>query len=323
YFNTYVYADCPCHGFGFTVCPNCHAAQAEWDAKSKQYDKWLEERKDKVERTAFLKDPEKRNVQYIEGEFFYVSGTIRACDVMEGNKRIKMTAGERAALYIKRCDSMYRDRFYKTVNTTDHKPKAKFNVTLWSKVADCLDAAQRLAGARQAGLSTGGTVITVEDSSGDQEVYKMVIHGSGHMILYEYSDYVAGGVPDWFLEAYSHWMEYQIFGEVTMNCAAEGGAGGLTGRSLENQIKMIIKNPRMPNIMDFCNWEMSKLDPQMRLVSFGLVDWMIKGLGGKKLDLFLVVFKRTKSVAQSFRDAYGIKLTDVMEEWKKWVIENY
>ncbi len=322
---TYTFKKYKSHGFGFLVCPACHGAQAEWDELMKEYKAWLEKRRERIDKMVFGDDWEEHHIEHVEGRHFVVSGTIRPGIVYLGKKRVKMSAMDRAHLFLDRAEDLFENHFLPLLGLKEYTPEKKWEITMWSRTDELLTAGSRLVGITQDCISTfQARLITVPDRGGDKSLYQAIVFNLGLLMVEEYKGFVEGGLPDWFWEGFAHYLEYEIFDNVANNCNDEAlGTSGLTGRHLRKRVKTLVKRKRYPKITDFGELNVSRLGAMERLVAWSLIDWIKNAYGPKKLELFIRIVKRTKSQAQAFRDAIGVKYTDVMDEWAAWVKENY
>jgi hypothetical protein len=86
---------------------------------------------------------------------------------------------------------------------------------------------------------------------------------------------------------------------------------------------MLAKSKKCPEFVSFANLNVAKLGKDERLMGWSLFDWLHEVYGPKKIELFVVISKRTKNQAQAFRDAFGLRYDEIQQEWKPWVLENY
>ncbi len=324
YISTFDYTEYPSHGWGFLVCPDCFGAQAEWDALETAYRKWLEARREKIDIWVFGNDYLKYGIQHVEGDHFIVCGTFRGGTDWDGRTTKKMTAKERAENYIRMTEGIYRDHFLKHVDMPDYTPSEKWELTIWNGGRQIDIASNRLIGITQGGISTfQGKLLTIADSSGSSH-YQSIIFNLFYVIIQEFEGNVARALPDWLSEGYAHYIEVCAFGQVANNFSDEAAGGGsLSGGNFEPKLKQMVKSGKYPDIVKFGNWNVSKLGYAEKMVAWGLIDWIIKGYGPKKFRLFIQVLKRTKDQAQAFRDAIGVRYSDIHKEWGEWVLANY
>ena len=325
YICTYSYNEFKCHGWGWLVCPKCKGAQKEWAEREKEYREWLAKRREKIDRMVFFEDWEKYKIGHVEGEHFIICGTTKASVVYINNKPVKMNERERSHLFLRRAEKMYKEQFLPMMGLKAYEPEEKWEMTFWRTTKEVLQASNRLIGITQAGVSTAqARLITVEDTMDDKKCYQAVMFNLALLLVEEYEGFVDDALPDWFWEAFAHYVEFDIFGNVKNNCNDEAlGTEGLKGKGFRRKLKQMVKKKKVPNIEQWGGLNVSRLSPDARMVGWSLIDWIIKDFGPKKLALFVRIVKRTKSQAIAFRDALGVKFTDVMSEWSKWVLKNY
>ncbi len=324
-FCTYCFDEFPSHGFGFLVCPKCNGAQAEWDGLVESHNKWLEKRRERIDKWVYGDDFKKMKIGHAESEHFIVGGTLRDSTVYINNKPLKYKARERAHLFLERAEKCYVDCFLPSFGLSSYKPQEKWDMTFWSGSGEILKASNRLVGISQAGVSTfQARLLTIEDVGDDKVLHQAVIFNLALLWVEEYDGFVLGGLPDWVWEGFAHYVEYSTFGSVENNCNDEAlGTEGLRGKNLENRVKQMVKKGNYPKITEFGELNVSKLTPEARLEAWSIIDWFVKEHKPKKFELFIKLLKRTKSQPQAFRDSVGLKWDEVSAEWAKWALSAY
>ncbi len=322
---SYTNDEFPSRGFGFLVCPNCKGAQSEWDILAADYDKWIEARRERIDKWVFGKDAAKYKVGHSESEHFVVCGTLKDGNDWDGRKSAKMSARQRAHNYLRICEEIYKEHFLKLLGLDDYHPQEKWELTIWGGGGEIEKASNRLVGNTQTCISTfQGKLLTIPDSSGRGHT-QAIIFNLFCLVIQEYEGCEWKALPDWFWEGYAHYVENAAFGSVENNMADEaaGAGGGLGGSNFDKRLKVMFKSGRYPNIVDFGDLNVSKLGFRERLMAWGLIDWIHKAYGPKKLELFVRILKRTKSQAMAFKDAIGVPFHEVSAEYCKWALENY
>ena len=326
---SYTFEECPCHGMGWTPCTKCNDAKAaeEFAAGTAELESWIESRREKLDRNVFLQEADQHKCGHVEGEHIVVCGTIKPGTLEIGKKRIKADPKMRAHVYLQRSEECFEKYFLPMLGLNAYTPQlGKWEVTLWGTEEETLQASHRLVGNRQAPVATAeARAVTIYDNYDDKTLHGVVVHNLTHLMIEEYKGFVDGGIPDWFWEAMAHWVEYKVMGSVENNCNDEATPldNALSGKELENRTLMLAKSKKCPEFVSFANLNVAKLGENERLMGWSIFDWLHDVYGPKKIELFVVISKRTKNQAQAFRDAFGLRYEEIQEEWKPWVLENY
>ncbi|MDZ7814430.1 MAG: hypothetical protein U5N86_00030 [Planctomycetota bacterium] len=303
----------------------CGGAGPEFNELVEEYKEWEKARRERIEVMIWGNDWKKHKGGHIEGEHFALSGDLREAYVDIDKKRVKMTPAQRAHLYVRRAEYSYENHFKPFLGEKHYEPEVKWEISMWQNTKDLLTAGNRLVGITQDCISTyKARLITVPDRGKDGNLHQSVIFNLALLFIEEYNGFVEGGLPDWYWEGFAHYMEYEEFGDIENNCNDEAaGTEGLMGDQLERRTKMLVRKGRFPRLTEFADLNVAKLTPDMRLVGWSIIDWMHKEFTPRQMEIFVKTLKRTKSQSQAFRDAIGIKYSEVTEIWSEWVLENY
>ncbi|MDZ7815706.1 MAG: hypothetical protein U5N86_06800 [Planctomycetota bacterium] len=325
YKSTFAFEKFEGHGFGFTVCPDCLGAQAEWDRLVKDYKEWEKERRERIDQWVFGDEAGKHKVHHVESDHFVVCGTFKGSTDWNGRRTTRMSAMERSENYLRLTEKIYSEQFLKLLDLENYEPEEKWEITIWSGPGEIEKASNRLIGNTQTCISTfQGRLITTPDSSGESH-YQSIIYNLFYCIIQEYKGFVDGGLPDWFWDAYAHYVELAVFGRVANNMSDEalGGSGSLSGSNFGKRLKVLARRGKCPDVIQFNSKNVGRLLYQEQMMAWGIIDWIYREYGGDKLQLWIEVAKRTRSAGMAFKDSIGIPISEVKEEFEKWAIKNY
>ncbi|GAB4160893.1 MAG: hypothetical protein Kow00107_08830 [Planctomycetota bacterium] len=335
--------ECGCCGIGWTVCakktcPKREEAQKLFDSETAPLKAWLNARRAAVEGVAFADKPKLKDIKalHVETKHFYLSGTFRKRVIeylYKGMiKKKTLSPAESIHLYAERIEDIY-SRYLKMLKYEgDYYPKFtdKWKLMVWDKDAQQEAASFKFCGfTNTAGAKVDAVLYTTWDSDDDVYLHHKLAHAITNLITDDY-----GGVqeyfPDWFREATAHWIEYDIFTELRIFTAGEGGFdANCPTRKLKSTIRKEVKSgsKRIKPLTEIINKKIMDISGWERLKCWSVVDWMATGRDDKCVEKLLLDFKQNypanKQQGPSFRRVFDMTPDEIDEVWAAWVLETY
>lgn len=334
---------CGCCGIGWTVCANrrCTAreeAQKRFDKEIAPLLEWVKSRRAAVEMQAFANEPKLKDIKamHAETKHFYLSGTFKKRMVEYSYKGMikkkPYDPAESLHLYAERIEVVY-DKFVKMIRYEgDYMPRFtdKWKIMVWENEPQQEAASRHFCGfSNTAGAKVDAVLYTTWDGDDDPYLHHKLAHAISCLFVDDF-----GGVqeyfPEWFTEAIAHWIEYDIFNELRIFTAGEGGFDpNCPTRKLKSTIKKEVKagGRRIQPLSAIINKKLLDITGWERLKCWSVVDWMVNAREDKCIDKLIVDFKNnfptSKQQGPSIRTVFDMTPEEIDDVWAKWVMETY
>ncbi len=312
-----------CRGVGWTDCEACANPTAEEWCATRLAE--VPERRKKHSRYSKIAE---RTLRVAESEHFVLVCELKPMKV----GRSKADEHQLLHIYLDRLEALFDD--YCTIfgiKKTDFE--AKSEILLWSdyeehkKVSTELcsyfweDIAVYQRGAKGICSIHAPNKFLKDDAT----IYRYLLHHVVHglMNLQRPSAWLGDMPGGWADSGLAHWFEEKYFGIVDGYCFPEATPpSGIKSKKWRAGVRKLVASEGVPDLTVLSFVRNRAMTGEQHAYGFSLIDYLMDR-DRKKLNLLLKRLRGTTPLRDAVKEVYGLKLPELQDAWKEWVLETY
>ncbi len=324
------YAKYPdCYGTGYRPCPVCGG---------KKWKEELAKRKERCEalikeRAAVMKKifPDgklpRRKIYHARSKHFTITYNCKA----RAGKRFKFDDHTVGWLMLAQLEDAYK-LFMKFVGAEkdeelkfwDDQPRCFY---LWFDQATQLKCSQALAGmANPVSTVYKPFFCSMVENEFSEHTDHYLVHHAFQLLVDGLEPWRDRAIPEWFINGVGNWAEYELFQECNIAAIGEGMTPwdiSIPFLGWPQIIRKMIKEKKIQPLASYAKCNIRELTADLRVQSYGIIDYLYRVYGGKKMRQFIVRMKETKDQFRALRDVYGLSPGELDEKWQAWALKEY
>ncbi len=206
----------------------------------------------------------------------------------------------------------------------DDQPRCFY---LWFDQAAQLKCSQALTGAEN-GVSMvyRPFFCTIAENEFSEHTDHYLVHHAFQLLVDGLDPSTERSIPEWFINGVGNWAEYEIFTECNIAAIGEGMTPwdiSIPFLGWPAIIRKMIKDKKIVPLASYAKCNIKELTADLRVQSYGIIDYLYRVHGGKKMRQFLIQMKETKDQFRALQTVYEMSSGDLDEKWQAWADEAY
>jgi len=322
-------------GLDFAPCPKClcpslHGkAKTEWDAKVAARRDWLKAQR---EIDAFLNDPKDLRLMHVKTEHFDLAWSIPKIKI--GN--IVLDQHHAIHLYAQRLEEAYKT----FLDQYGFKHEAEQNgvrhqVMVFEQLRHANKAEPKYTGMGGQGTTNGVKLVGVKSvfvthwnktvNPDDEAFHEYLVHNVCHLFLASnYNMFWLARKHGWIDEGTSHYFTDKRFGQVRTHCYQEQDEAKqwILG-AWRPEVRKRVAVDKIPAFAEVVVKHAEALTAEEHMFVWSWVQYLNDGFDHAKFVQLVRGLKEQRPLRDVLQEAYGVSMFQLLENWKKYVLENY
>jgi len=322
-------------GLDFAPCPKClcpslHGkAKTEWDAKVAARRDWLKAQR---EIDAFLNDPKDLRLMHVKTEHFDLAWSIPKIKI--GN--VVLDQHHAIHLYAQRLEEAYQT----WLDPFGFKHEAEQNgvrhqVMVFEQLRHANKAEPKYTGMGGQGTTNGVKLVGVKSvfvthwnktvNPDDEAFHEYLVHNVCHLFLASnYNMFWLARKHGWIDEGLSHYFTDKRFGQVRTHCYQEQDEAKqwILG-AWRPEVRKRVAVDKIPAFAEVVVKHAEALTAEEHMFVWSWVQYLNDGFDHAKFVQLVRGLKEQRPLRDVLQEAYGVSMFQLLENWKKYVLENY
>jgi len=322
-------------GLDFAPCPKClcpslHGkAKTEWDAKVAARRDWLKAQR---EIDTFLNDPKDLRLMHVKTEHFDLAWSIPKIKI--GN--IVLDQHHAIHLYAQRLEEAYKT----FLDQYGFKHEAEQNgvrhqVMVFEQLRHANKAEPKYTGMGGQGTTNGVKLVGVKSvfvthwnktvNPDDEAFHEYLVHNVCHLFLASnYNMFWLARKHGWIDEGTSHYFTDKRFGQVRTHCYQEQDEAKqwILG-AWRPEVRKRVAVDKIPAFAEVVVKHAEALTAEEHMFVWSWVQYLNDGFDHAKFVQLVRGLKEQRPLRDVLQEAYGVSMFQLLENWKKYVLENY
>ena len=323
------------YGLDFMPCPKClcpslrDKVKAEWDAKVAARRDWLKAQR---EIDAFLNDPKDLRLMHVKTEHFDLAWSIPKIKI--GN--VVLDQHHALHLYAQRLEEAYKtylDQF--GFKHEAEQNGVRHQVMVFEQLRHANKAEPKYTGLGGQGTTNGVKLVGVKSvfvthwnrtvNPDDEAFHEYLVHNVCHLFLASnYNMFWLARKHGWVDEGLSHYFTDRRFGQVRTHCYQEQDEAKqwILG-AWRPEVRKRVAADKIPAFAEVVGKHAEALTAEEHMFVWSWVQYLNDAHDHAKFVTLVRALKDQKPLRDALQEAYGVSMFQLLENWKKYVVENY
>jgi hypothetical protein len=316
-------------GTGYKPCTNCPRGkkwQEELNARKDRCEALITERAEKM-KLMFGDKPPRKQTYHAKSQHFIITFNCKDRNGL-GMKCDSITVGWMLLSHMENTYNLFMKFIAREENEEikfwEDQPRCFY---LWSDRDEQIRAAQALGGVfNEVSFVFRPFYCSMVENEFAEHTDHYIVHHSMQLLLDGMEPSEPRSIPEWLINGIGNWAEWQLFEECNIAAIGEGMRRdeiSIPFLGWPSIITKMIKSKQIKPFAEYANCNIKELTSELRVQSFGIIDYLYVFYGGKKMRQFLTRLKETKDQFKTLREVYELTPEMLDDKWQEWALEDY